>query len=71
MKFLNLLKKLAESKSIKIEKKEKEVILTIINPMNMKEFNMSIPLKEKDIKAEITSLNEYVFHLNEKIDNLT
>ena len=37
----------------------------------MKEFNMSIPLKEKDMKAEITSLNEYVFHLNEKIDNLT
>ena len=67
------LKKLTESKSIKIDKKEKEkeIILTIINPINLKEFNMSIPLKEKDIKAEITSLNEYVFHLNEKIDNLT
>ena len=63
-------KQLIEKKSIKIEKKEKEIALTIINPINMKEFNMSIPLKEKDIKSEVNSLNSYVFKLNEKIEKL-
>ena len=63
-------KKLFENKSIKIETKDKEVLLTIINPMNMKEFNMSIPLKEKDIKSEVSSLNAYVYQLNEKIEKL-
>ena len=42
------------------------MILTGINPMNMKEFNLSLPLKEDDIKAEISSLNSYVIQLSEK-----
>ena len=64
------MKQLIESKSIKIEKKEKEILLKIINRYNMKEFNMSIPLKEKDLKSEVNSLNTYVFQLNEKIEKL-
>ena len=64
------MKKLIENKSIKIEKKEKEILLIIINRNNMKEFNMSIPLKEKDLKSEMNSLNSYVFQLNEKIEKL-
>ena len=64
------MKQLIESKSIKIEKKEKEILLKIINRNNMKEFNMSIPLKEKDLKSEVNSLNTYVFQLNEKIEKL-
>ena len=64
------MKHLIESKSIKIEKKEKEILLKIINRNNMKEFNMSIPLKEKDLKSEVNSLNTYVFQLNEKIEKL-
>ena len=46
------------------------MLLTIVNPINKKEFNINIPLKEKDIKSEISSLNAYVFKLNEKIENL-
>ena len=65
------IKNIIDSKSIKIEKKDKEIILTFVNPINMKEFNLSIPLKEKDIKAEIASLNSYMLQLNEKIENLT
>ena len=64
------IKSLIENKSIIIEKKEKEMLLTIINPINKKEFNMNIPLKEKDIKTEMSSLNAYVFKLNEKIEKL-
>ena len=45
------------------------MLLTIVNPINKKEFNINIPLKEKDIKSEISSLNAYVFKLNEKIEN--
>ena len=59
-----------DGKSIKVEKKEKEIILTIINPINSKEFNINIPLKEKDIKGEMNSLNSYVSQLNEKIEKL-
>ena len=65
------IKTLIDTKSIKIDKKEKEIILTFINPLNKKNININIPLKEKDIKAEIASLNSYVFQLNEKIENLT
>ena len=64
------IKKIIDNKNAKIEKREKEMILTLINPMNMKEFNLSLPLKEKDIKAEISSLNSYVIQLNEKYENL-
>ena len=64
------LKKIIDNKSINVEKKEKEMILSIINPLNMKEFKMNIPLKEKDIKAEIDSLNSYVFKLDKKIEYL-
>ena len=46
------------------------MVLSIINPINMKEFKINIPLKEKDIKAEIDSLNSYVFKLDKKIEYL-
>ena len=49
------LKKIIDNKNAKIEKREKEMIITFINPMNAKEFKLSLPLKEKDIKAEISS----------------
>ena len=64
------IKKIIDNKNAKIEKREKEMILTLINPMNQKEFNLSLPLKENDIKAEISSLNSYVIQLNEKYENL-
>ena len=64
------IKKIIDNKNSNIEKREKEMILTLINPMNMKKFNLSLPLKEKDIKAEISSLNSYVIQLNEKYENL-
>ena len=64
------IKKIIDNKNANIEKREKEMILTLINPMNMKKFNLSLPLKEKDIKAEISSLNSYVIQLNEKYENL-
>ena len=43
--------------------------MKIINPLNNKEFFINIPLKEKDIKAEINSIIPYITHLNEKIEN--
>ena len=64
------IKKIIDNKNANIEKREKEMILTLINPMNQKEFNLSLPLKENDIKAEISSLNSYVIQLNEKYENL-
>ena len=64
------IKKLINNNSIKIEKENKEIILKIINPINSKEFNIILSLKEKDIKAEINSLNSYIVKLNEKIENL-
>ena len=66
MQFDNLneifysIQKIIDTKNAKIEKREKEMVLTLINPLNMKGFNINIPLKEKDIKAEISSLNSYI-----------
>ena len=64
------IQKIIDTKNAKIEKREKEMVLTLINPLNMKEFNINIPLKEKDIKAEISSLNSYIIQLSEKYENL-
>ena len=76
MQFDNLneifysIQKIIDTKNAKIEKREKEMVLTLINPLNMKEFNINIPLKKKDIKAEISSLNSYIIQLSEKYENL-
>ena len=44
--------------------------IKIINPVNNKEFYITIPLKEKDIKREINSIIPYINTLNEKVKNL-
>ena len=36
------IKKIIDNKNANIEKREKEMILTLINPMNMKKFNLSL-----------------------------
>ena len=58
---------LLESKNIIVFEEEKKIILKIYNPANKKEFNLNIPLKEKDTQSEIKSIYEYINSLNNKI----
>lgn len=44
--------------------------IKIRNPINLKEFEINIPLKEKDFKSEIRSINEYIISLNNKVNEL-
>ena len=64
------LKELIKKNSLKIENEEKKIKIKIINPFNNKEFFINVPLKEKDIKAEINSIIPYIISLNEKIEEL-
>ena len=64
------IKKIIDNNALKIEKKSKEMILKFINPINSESLNIILSLKEKDVKAEINSLNSYIVKLNEKIENL-
>ena len=61
---------LIESKNISVTEKENQMQLCIINPVNKKEFYIDIPLKEKDMKSEINSINQYISSLNNKINEL-
>ena len=67
---LESLKQIIEKKYLKIENEKTNIKMKIINPLNNKEFFINIPLKEKDIKAEINSIIPYITHLNEKIEKL-
>lgn len=67
---LNSLEILLESKNISVIEEERKMRLKIINPSNKKEFFIDIPLKEKDFKNEIKSINEYISSLNNKVIEL-
>ena len=51
---------LIESKNISVIEEEKKMRLKINNLANRKEFFIDIPLKEKDLKSEMSSLIEYI-----------
>lgn len=59
-----------ESKNLSISEEDKQMKMKIINPSNKKEFFISIPLKEKDLKAEIKSIIPYISSLNDKVNSL-
>jgi len=61
---------LIETKKISLISEEKEIKIKIINPLNKKEFYISIPLKEKSLKNEIDSIIPYITTLNDKINKL-
>ena len=61
---------LIEMKKISLINEEKEIKIKIINPLNKKEFYISIPLKEKSLKNEIDSIIPYITTLNDKINKL-
>ena len=61
---------LIESKNISVVEEEKKMRLKIINPVNRKEFFIDIPLKEKDVKSEMTSIIEYINLLHNRIEEL-
>ena len=52
-----------------MEENEKMKI-QIINPSNKKPFDLIISLKEKDLKAEMNSIINYIVSLNNKISDL-
>ena len=58
------LETLLASKNISVVEEERTMKLKIINPSNKREFFIDIPLKEKDLKSEIKSINEYITSLN-------
>ena len=64
------LKFIIQNKSMTITKEENTMKIKIINPGNGKEFFINIPLKKKDLKAEIDSIIPYVSSLNAKIQIL-
>lgn len=68
--ILTSLETLLESKNISVVEEERKIKLKIINPSNKKEFFIDIPLKEKDLKSEINSINEYISSLNNKMIEL-
>ena len=49
---------------------EKVMKINIINPLNKKEFNIDIPLKEKTLKNEIDSIITYITSLKAQINNM-
>ena len=57
-------------KKIDIIYGDKESKIKIINPLNKKEFYISIPLKEKSLKNEIDTLIPYIASLNDKINKM-
>ena len=61
---------LLEMKKIDIINEDKEIKIKIINPLNKKEFYISIPLNEKSLKNEIDSLIPYIKSLNDKINQM-
>ena len=67
---LNSLETLLESKNISVVEGERKMQLKIINPANKREFFIDIPIKEKDLKSEINSINEYISALNVKLNEL-
>ena len=44
--------------------------IQIVNPSNKKSFDLNISLKEKDLKAEMNSIINYIVSLNNKISDL-
>ena len=64
------LENLVKDKNILVKEEEKKMKLTILNPVTKKEIYIDIPLKEKDLKGEINSLNSYITSLNNKINDL-
>ena len=58
-------------KKLSIIKEEKNIRIKINNPiLTKKEFEINIPIKEKDTKNEIENIISYVNKLNEKINSL-
>ena len=64
------LENLVKDKNILVKEEEKKMKLTILNPVTKKEIYIDIPLKEKDLKGEINSINSYINSLNNKINDL-
>ena len=64
------LETLLESKNISVIEEEKKMKLKINNPSNKNEFYIDLPLKEKDLKSEIRSINEYITSLSNKVIEL-
>ena len=61
---------LIENKNVSITEEDKQMKIKIFNPSSKKEIFISIPLKEKDLKAEIKSIVPYISSLNDKINSL-
>ncbi len=64
------LENLVKDKNILVKEEEKKMKLTILNPVTKKEIYIDVPLKEKDLKSEINSINSYISSLNNKISDL-
>ena len=64
------LENIVTDKKISVKEEEKKMKLVIINPVNKKEIYIDVPLKEKDLKGEINSINSYIASLNNKINDL-
>ena len=64
---------LIEMKKLTIISNENEKVMkiNIINPMNKKEFNIDIPLKEKTLKNEIDSIITYITSLKAQINKIS
>ena len=64
------LENLLKDKNISIKEEKNKMKIIIFNPVNKKEFYIDVPLKEKDLKSEINSINSYISSLNNKINDL-
>ena len=67
---LDSFESLIQLKNISVVEEERQMKLKISNPVNNKEFELNIPLKEKDFKSEIRSINEYIISLDNKVNEL-
>ena len=64
------IKEIIKSNKLSIIEENKNIKIQITNPLNKKTFNFIVPLKEKDLKSEISSLTDYVISLNNIVTNL-
>lgn len=64
------IKILIKDKNVSIIKEEKKSTIKIFNPTVNKTIYIKIPLKQKDIKSEIESLEDYIVQLNDKVNKL-
>ena len=67
---INSLDIIVQNKNLNISEEAQKMKIEIVNPSNKRTFGIDIPLKEKDLRAEVNNLINYIATLNNRITNV-